>query len=154
MPFGDVWMSTEVDEQGVCRCHGRWSPRRTANGDIARVTDPRKCIEQRIAVWLACKKGERPLHPYFGCCIRSYINKPLTMAILKELKGQIQADLESLFPEYVVSNLRVIPIARNEISVEVYIGSYHIEFLGTEASLNELRTRLNAAIGDLGMSRS
>ena len=85
MAFGDVKMNSEINEAGECRCHGLWSPMRTANGGIARVTEEHECILQRIKVWLAVKKGERPLFPNFGCCIRSYINKPLTMAIVKEL---------------------------------------------------------------------
>ena len=75
-------------DNGFCRCHGALSPVRTANGDIARVTNPLECIYQRIGVWLGTKKGERPLHPRFGCCIRDYMNEPLTMSKLKDLKGQ------------------------------------------------------------------
>jgi phage baseplate assembly protein W len=145
-------MNWEVGDDGVCRCHGKWSPKRTSNGDIARVTDPQKCIMQRIEVWLAVKKGERPLFPDFGCCIRSYMNKPLTMSILKALKGEIQAELEELFPEYAVSNLRVTVPARNEIDIKVNIGAYPVEFLGTAATLNELNSRLNEALKDLGMA--
>jgi len=152
MSFGDVKMNSLIGEDGVCRCHGRYSPARTASGDIARVTKEQECIEQRIMIWLACKKGERPLHPDFGCCIRSYMNMPLTMSVLKALKGQIQAELEELFPEYTVSNLRITVPARNEIAIKVYIGAYPVEFLGTAASLNELNTRLNSALKDLGMA--
>jgi phage baseplate assembly protein W len=106
---------------------------------------------QRIAIWLAVKKGERPLHPNFGCCIRSYINKPLTMSLVKELKGRIQSELEELFPEYTVSNLRITVPERNTINIKAIIGSYPVEFLGNPASLNELNTRLNEALRDLGM---
>jgi phage baseplate assembly protein W len=125
---------------------------RTANGDIARVTKEHECILQRIKVWLAVKKGERPLHPNFGCCIRSYINKPLTVSILKELKGQIQFELEELFPEYVVSNLRITVPERNAIDIKVNIGAYPVEFLGNAATLNELSTLLNKALKDLHMA--
>jgi len=149
--FGDVKMSG-VFENGICRCHGRWSPVRTSSGDVARVTKEQDCIMQRIQVWLSVKKGERPLFPNFGCCIRSYMNMPMTMSILKALKGQIQAELEELFPEYTVSNLRITVPARNEIDTKVNIGAYPVEFLGNAASLNEMNTRLNAALKDLGMA--
>lgn len=152
MAFGDVKMNALINENGECRCHGRYSPQRTASGDIARVTEERECIEQRIMIWVACKKGERPLHPQFGCCIRSYINMPLTMSVLKSLRGQIQAELEELFPEYIVSNLRVTVPERNAIDVKVSIGPYPVSFLGNAASLNELNSRLNAALKDLGMA--
>jgi phage baseplate assembly protein W len=103
-------------------------------------------------IWLAVKKGERPLHPEFGCCIRSFINQPMTISILKDLKGQIQAELEELFPEYEVSNLRVTVPARNEVSIKANIGAYPVEFVGNAASLNELNTMLNRALSDLGMA--
>jgi len=151
MAFGDVKMSG-VFENGECRCHGRWGPVRTSSGDVARVTKEQECIMQRIQVWLSVKKGERPLFPNFGCCIRSYMNKPLTMSVLKALKGEIQAELEELFPEYTVSNLRVTVPARNEIDIKANIGAYPVEFLGTAATLNELNSRLNEALKDLGMA--
>ena len=152
MPFGDVKINYEIGEDGVCRCHGLMGPARTSNGDIARVTAPQECIMQRLAIWLAVKKGERPLHPQFGCVIRSYINMPLTMAVLKELTGLIRADLIDLFPEYTVSNLRITVPERNTIDIKVNIGGYDVEFVGNEANLAELRDMLNAALRDLGMA--
>ena len=151
MPFGDIKINMMVGEDGLCRCHGLLSPMRTAGGDIARVTKEQECIMQRIAIWLAVKKGERPLHPNFGCCIRSYINKPLTMSLVKELKGQIQSELGELFPEYTISNLRITVPERNTIDIKAIIGGYPVEFLGNPASLNELNTRLNEALRDLGV---
>jgi len=150
--FGDIKINMAINEDGVCRCHGLLSPARTATGDIARVTKEHECVLQRIAIWLAVKKGERPLHPNFGCCIRSYINRPMTVSILKSLKGEIQAELEELFPEYQVSNLRVNVPARNEISIKVNIGAYPVDFLGNAAILNELNMVLNRALKDLGMA--
>ena len=50
---------------------------KTANEDIARVANQ---IYQRIGIWLGIKKSERLLHPPFSCCIRDYINEPLTIA--------------------------------------------------------------------------
>jgi len=151
MAFGDVKINALFDN-GICRCHGVLSLQRTATGDIARVTKEQECVLQRIMIWLAVKKGERPLHPNFGCCIRSYINRPMTVSILKSLKGEIQAELEELFPEYQVSNLRVNVPARNEISIKVNIGAYPVDFLGNAAILNELNMVLNRALKDLGMA--
>lgn len=150
--FGDIKINAMIGEDGVCRCHGLMSPARTAAGDIARVTKEQDAIKQRIMIWLAVKKGERPLHPYFGCCIRSYMNKPLTMSIIKSLRGEIQAELEELFPEYVVSNLRVTVPERNSIDIKAVINGHPVEFLGNEANLNLLNTRLNTALSDLGMA--
>ena len=107
---------------------------------------------QRIGVWLAVKKGERPLYPQFGCCIWQYVNRPLTVSILKELKGLIQSELQELFPEYTVSNLRVTVPERNTINISAQIGSYPVEFLGNAATLNMLNSQLNAALKDLGMA--
>ncbi len=152
MPFGDV-KTNGVFDNGFCRCHGLWDLMRTAYGDIARVTDPQECIYQRIQVWLACKKGERPLHPNFGCCIRDYMNEPLTISLLKELKGKVEYELQhDVVPELTVSNVRIQVPERNTIQVEARIGNYDIKFQGNEATLNKLRSQLNSALRDLGMS--
>lgn len=151
MSFGDIKINALIGEDGVCRCHGLFSPVRTANGDIARVTKEHECILQRIMIWLAVKKGERPIFPNFGCCIRSYINRPLSVSVLKELKGQIQSELEELFPEYSVSNLVITVPERNAINIQVNVGAYPVEFLGNAAILNELNTALKRALEDLRM---
>ena len=151
MTFGDVRLNMLFDN-GFCRCHGVLSPMRTANGGTARVTVPLECIYQRIGVWLGTKKGERPLHPRFGCCIRDFMNEPLTMSKLKDLKGQIEYELHELFPEYTISNVRVTVPERNTIKVEAVIGNYPVEFLGNAPTLNKLRSQLNSAMRDLGMA--
>ncbi len=151
MSFGDVRLNMLFDN-GFCRCHGVLSPMRTANGDIARVTVPLECIYQRIGVWLGTKKGERPLHPKFGCCIKDYINEPLTMSTLKALRGQVESELQEIFPEYVISNVRLFVPERNTIKVEAIIGNYPVQFLGNAATLNKLNSQLNAALKDLGMA--
>lgn len=143
----------EINELGFCRCHGLVSFVRTPNGDFARVTQPLECIQQRIGMWLAVKKGERPLFPNFGCCIRSYINKPLTRATLKALKGELLAELRELFPEpeLQVSNLVITVPERNTISVWAYIGNFEVLFTENEAELNKLHSQLQRALSDLGM---
>ncbi len=150
--WGDIRLNL-LFENGFCRCHGRLSPIHSSNGDIARVTDELECIYQRIGVWLAVKKGERPLFPNFGCCIWSFVNRPLTMSNLKQLKGLLQSELEELFPEYIVSNLRVTVPERNTTSVSAQIGAYPVEFLGNPATLNQLESQLARALKDLGMTR-
>lgn len=151
MSFGDVRLNMLFDN-GFCRCHGMLSPTRTAYGDIGRVTDPVSCIYQRIGIWLATKKGERPINPTFGCCIRDYINEPMTMSKLKELRGQVEYELGELFPEYTISNIRVTVPERDTINIEGQIGSYPVEFLGNSATINALKTSLNSALRDLGMA--
>jgi phage baseplate assembly protein W len=142
----------KVYEDGVCRCHGLLSPVRTPAGDIARVTNERECILQRIGIWLATKKGERPLHPAFGCCIKEYINKPMTLATLKALQGAIKSDLDDLFPEYPVKNLRVTVPERNTVRIQAYVGHVEVDFLGSEPEINKLHDQLNHAMSDLGMA--
>jgi phage baseplate assembly protein W len=119
---------------------------------MARVTKPIDCIYQRIGIWLATAKGERPLHPNFGCCLRDVMNETLTISRLKALKGQIESELQEIFPEYTISNVRVTVPERNTIQCEAQIGTYSVEFLGNPAELNRLRSQLNSALRDLGMS--
>ena len=151
MSFGDIRLNMRFDD-GFCRCHGALDIARTPYGDMARVTKPIDCIYQRIGIWLATAKGERPLHPNFGCCIRDVMNETLTISRLKALKGQIESELQEIFPEYTISNVRVTVPERNTIQCEAQIGTYSVEFLGNPAELNRLRSQLNTALRDLGMS--
>ncbi|MDD1736965.1 MAG: hypothetical protein LUQ21_05880, partial [Methanothrix sp.] len=75
-----------------------------------------------------------------------------TMSKLKDLKGQIEYELQELFPEYTISNVRVTVPERNTINVEAQMGNYSVKFLGNAATLNKLRSQLNAALKDLGMA--
>ena len=165
MLFGDIQLNMTFDN-GTCRCHGQLSPNRTSSGDIARVTpitdkegntDYTDCIMQRLGIWLAVKKGERPLFPNFGCCIRDYINEPMTYSKLLDLQGQVERELRNdVFPEkeFTVSNVRVEPIARGEIRVSANVGNYAVEFLGNAAAINSLESQLARALSDLGMTKT
>lgn len=165
MLFGDIQLNMTFDN-GTCRCHGQLSPNRTSSGDIARVTpitdkegntDYTDCIMQRLGIWLAVRKGERPLFPNFGCCISDYINEPLTYSKLLDLKGQIERELKrDVFPEdtFTVSNVKVEVPARNEVKVSVNVGNYAVEFLGNAATLSRLESQLSRALSDLGMATS
>jgi len=153
-------------DNGNCRCHGVLSPVHSSNGDIARVTplidtegdiDYTDCIMQRLGIWLAVRKGERPLFPNFGSCISDYINEPLTYSKLLDLKGQIERELKrDVFPEdtFKVSNVKVEVPARNEVRVSANIGNYAVEFLGNAATLSRLESQLARALSDLGMATS
>jgi hypothetical protein len=74
------------------------------------------------------------------------------MSKLKDLKGQIEYELQELFPEYIISNVRVTVPERNTINVEAQMGTYSVKLLGNAATLNKLRSQLNAALKDLGMA--
>jgi phage baseplate assembly protein W len=149
--FGDIALNFLVDETGICRCHGQLSPIRSSSGDIARITDELQCIQQRIAIWKATKKGERPLRPRFGCCIRDYIHEPLTGSRLLDLKADLQRDLSSLFPEMTVKVLKVESWERNSVNIETMIGNYEIEIPANAEELAKLDSMLQRALSDLNM---
>jgi len=165
MPWGDVWLNAHLDNDGICRCHGRLSPGHSPNGDIERVTpikqkdgttDYSKCIEQRVVVWLACRKGERPIHPKFGCCIRDFYDEPLTGSRLIDLKGALERELsKDVFPEkeFKVSGVRVNSPARNVVKCEATVGNYDVEFTTDPAILAALQSQLSRALIDLGMKK-
>ena len=79
-------------------------------------------------------------------------NESLTMSTLKALRGQVESELQELFPEYVISNVRLFVPERNTVKVEAIIGNYPVQFLGNAATLNKLNSQLNAALKDLGMA--
>ena len=153
MPFGDIKLNMLIGEDGVCRCHGLLSPVHTSNGDIARVTDARDCIWQRLGVWLATKKGERPLNPRLGCCIKDYFNQPLTYSKLLDLRGDLERELKAVFPEFKVSGVKVEVPERDTVKVSATIGETEIEFLGNPATISSLESHLSRVLADLGMQR-
>jgi hypothetical protein len=82
--------------------------------------------------------------------IRMHRHKNLAKS--KDLKGQIEYELQELFPEYTISNVRVTVPERNTIKVEGVIGNYPVEFLGNAPTQNKLNSQLNAALMDLRMA--
>lgn len=149
--FGDVKLNNYVDEDGIDRCHGLLSPVHSSNGDIARVTDPLECIHQRIFLWKAIKKGEMPLSPNVGCCVRDYINEPLTATNLLNLKKDIAKDFANVFPEYKVEVKRVWSDTRNEVKIESQIGDFEVDLTCNSEELDRLHTILQIALEQLGM---
>lgn len=100
---------------------------------------------------MATKKGERPLHPEAGCCIREYFNKPLTYSNMLDLEGEITSELKDIFPEYTVARVSVGVEDRNTVKITAMIGDSAIEFLGNPGELSRLETQLSRALSDLGM---
>jgi phage baseplate assembly protein W len=113
--------------------------------------DYSSCIQQRIAVWLATKKGERPIHPHFGCCIRDYMHTPLTIALVKEIRGKVERELKELFPETSVSMVKVEVPERNTIKVSAVVGDTSVTVTADGETLTKLNTQLRAAMRSLGM---
>lgn len=150
MAFGDIKLNMVFDN-GSCRCHGQLSPVRTISGDVARVTDPLECIYQRLGIWLATKKGERPLHPEAGCCIREYYNAPLTGSKLLDLEGEITAELIDIFPEYDVQSVDVTSPDRNTVKITATIGESDVEFLVNPGEISRLEAQFSRVLSDLGM---
>lgn len=149
MAFGDIALNWMVDEMGMNRCHGMLSPSRTPSGDIAHVTDPEMCIFQRIAVWKATKKGERQFNGNIGCCIRDYINEPLTQSRLLALQKDVERELKQVFPEMDVVVSRVRSDYRNQVTIETTIGNFDLEISSNSEELDRMHTDLQRALSDL-----
>lgn len=149
MPFGDMKLNMEVDEEGCNKCHGASSPVHSSNGDIARVTIPLECIYQRIAIWKGTKKGERPMNGNLGCCIRDYINEPLTGSRLLDLQKDLEIELAQVVPEMPVTRVKVWSDERNKVSIESYIGDFEVNFTASAAELDQLHESLYSAMKDL-----
>jgi phage baseplate assembly protein W len=151
MAFGDIRVNMLVDEDGMCRCHGLLSPIHSSNGDIDRVTEELECILQRIAIWKATKKGERPLSPHFGCCVRSYFNEPLTGSRLLDLRADCERDLKDLFPDFPVRNVMVNSFERNSVTISATVASYNLTIPSDATELSKLSAQLHQTLKSLGM---
>lgn len=150
MSFGDIALNMDWGD-GLCRCHGRLSPRRTTNGDVAVITDELQCIMQRVGIWMATERGERPLHPDAGCCVRDFFHARMTSANLLDLKAQIKAELAEVFPEFSLIDVEVEALSRTEVKITSNIGNYEIEIMGNPGEINTLRSQLSRVMSDLGM---
>lgn len=151
MPFGDTRLNMEFDEEGYNKCHGTGSPVHSSNGDTARVTDPLECIHQRIGIWKATKKGERPMNGRLGCCIRDYINEPLTGSRMLDLQRDVENELKELIPEYPVANVKVWSDERNKVSISSFIGQFEVNFSASAVELDELHRNLVNSMKGLRM---
>jgi hypothetical protein len=153
MGFGDIKLNLDFD-LGVCRCHGRLSPVRTPNGDVAKVLHTEECLLQRLGIWLALSKGERPLFPYTGCCIREYVNKPLTKSNLYDLRANLYRELSDVFPELEIKKVEVTPIDRYSIQINAIIGDVDIVLAVSGQDLSVLQRALNKVMSDLHMTKT
>lgn len=150
MAFGDIALNMDWGD-GRCRCHGKLSPRRTLNGDVAVITNELQCILQRVAVWLATERGERPLHPDAGCCVRDFFHMPMTNSNLLDLKAQIKSELADVFPEFSKIDVEVEALSRSDVKITSNIGNYDIEIIGNPGEISTLQSQLARVMRDLGM---
>ncbi|MDH7597567.1 MAG: hypothetical protein QHG98_07520, partial [Methanothrix sp.] len=77
MAYGCLVTNGRIFETGECRCHGALDIALNSSGAMQITADPSECVRQRILMWLATKKGER-YDPRLGCCLHSYLHKPIT----------------------------------------------------------------------------
>jgi len=153
MPFGDIKLNLDFD-LGVCRCHGRLSPVRMPNGDVAKVTDKEECILQRLGIWLALSKGERPLFPHTGCCIREYINKPMTRSNMYDLRASLYRELSDVFPELEVKRVEVFPLDRYSIQINAIVGDTNLVLVVNNQSMAGLQKALEKVMSDLNIVKT
>lgn len=145
-------MNHDVDELGYNRCHGSASLTRTSYGDIARVTDPLRCIYQRIGIWKGTKKGERQFSGRIGCCIRDYVNEPLTANALINLRDEVEYELKQVFPELPVVVSRVRSDGRNEVTIETTIGNFEIDVQSNSAELETMHDNVSRMLKGLNIA--
>ena len=103
MPFGDIKTNLEL-EAGICKCHSRMDILLTSTGDLALVSAPGPCVQQRLILWMATPHGER-MDPNIGCRLWDIMHSALTGTVLGALEVTLKHEMQLLFPEIEVTSV-------------------------------------------------
>jgi hypothetical protein len=79
------------------------------------------------------------------------MHTPLTIALVKEIRGKVERELKELFPETSVSMVKVEVPERNTIKVSAVVGDTSVTVTADGETLTKLNTQLRAAMRSLGM---
>jgi hypothetical protein len=96
-----------MDNRSGFRCHGNWDELLTPTGDTAVICGEWRLLKQHILLWAATPLGE-DIDPQCGCVLHKYKFSKVIDANINKLEMELKSNLQYNFPEYVISNVRVI----------------------------------------------
>jgi hypothetical protein len=135
---------------GQIGCHSAWDLVTTVTGDIALTRDLAENNRQRLLLWLATPKGERP-DPSLGCCIHDYFHQKITKDLPRRLSLDMRADLLSVFPTLNIKNINVTAVTplsggNREIECDISLGDDSLQFLANFEALDATNEIINQLI--------
>lgn len=153
MPVCDLAFNGNLDSRGSFRCHKNGDYVLTPTGDIAVVCGAGRLLLQHLILWAATPLGE-DLDPKCGCILHKYTFGKATKTNFDKLELELKANIEYNFPEYTITNVRVVS-AYDEltdthgIAVSALFNTEEVTFFADSTGLAELWQAVRAALGKL-----
>jgi hypothetical protein len=153
MPVCDIACNMRLDKTGSFRCHGNLDELLTPTGDVAHICGEFHILKQHIVIWAATPLGE-DIDPKVGCILHKYKLGKATNANFNKLELELAANLKYNFPEYNISNVRVIRAYDkltdiHGIAVSAQFSGEDIAFFTDSEGLLELWRNMRKTLGTL-----
>lgn len=152
-PVCDVACNARMDNRSSFRCHGNLDEVLTPTGDTAVICGEWRLLKQHIILWAATPLGE-DIDPQCGCVLHKYQFGKATTANLNRLELELAENLKYNFPEYIITNVRVIQAYdqvtdTHGIAVTALFSGEEIGFFTNSEGLLELWRKTRQTLGTL-----
>lgn len=140
-------------EHGTFRCHGMLDYVLTPTGDLATVSGEWDLLLQHILIWAATPLGE-DVDPQCGCILHKYHFRPNHGINLSKLELELRSNLQYNFPEYKISNVRVVDAYDqitnlHGIACTAMFSDFDISFFTDSEGLLEMWRSMRQTLGTL-----
>ena len=152
-PVMDIACNLRLDTWSSYGCHGNMDKVLTPTGDTAVISGEWNLLKQHIVIWVATPLGEDP-DPKIGCILHKYEFRKAVVANYKVIEMELKANLEYNFPEYYISNVRVIG-GFDEVSnthgivVSARFNSEEVAFFTNSEKMLDLWRQMRQSLGSL-----
>lgn len=153
MPVCDLACNANLTSRGSFRCHLNMDYVLTPTGDIAVICGAARLLLQHLLIWVATPLGE-DIDPNVGCILHKYTFGKATQTNMDKLELELKANMQYNFPEYEITNVRVIS-AYDQISdlhgivVSALFNTEEITFFTDSTNLAEMWSAMRQSLGKL-----
>ncbi len=153
MSVCDIACNARMDSHASFRCHGALDESLTPTGDVAVICGEWHLLKQHIILWAATPLGE-DIDPRCGCVLHKYQFGKAINTNLDKLELELTENLKYNFPEYVISNVRVIkaydPVTNTHgIAVTALFSGEDVGFFTNSEDLLDLWRKTKQTLGTL-----
>lgn len=153
MPVCDLACNMRFDNRSSFRCHGNLDKVLTPTGDLATICGEWRLLQQHILIWASTPLGE-DIDPKCGCILHRYQFGKAITANLNKLELELKANMQYNFPEYTITNVRVISAYdditnTHGIAVSALFNGDEVSFFTNSEGLLELWRETRQTLGKL-----
>lgn len=152
-PVMDTACNMRLDNWSSFSCHGNLDEVLTPTGDTAVISGEWALLKQHIIFWVATPLGE-DIDPKCGCILHKYEFGKAIDANYKKIELELRANLQYNFPEYTITNVRVVP-GFNEVTnthgvaVTAMFNTQPVAFFTNSEELLQLAREMRKTLGGL-----